>query len=171
MAQTADDIDHCCSRSLTAPGRSRRSSLPSREKGFESTTDGVVLSGERVPASTAKCCGNVAADAQTASTELRPQIKLRTNVDCIPAPTVNVAITTSAQTLSWPSLSRRMYSPRVDGQDGGSTSECSLEAFELQTSLWELVSQMCPTEELSEVRRILGHSLVEQACDLHDEVV
>jgi len=94
MAQTADDIDHCCSRSLTALGRSKRSSLPSREKGFESTTDGVVLSGERVPASTAKCCGNVAADAQTASTELRPPIKVRTNVDCIPAPTVNVAITT-----------------------------------------------------------------------------
>ena len=64
-----------------------------------------------------------------------------------------------------------MHSPRVDGLDGGSTSEGSLEAFELQTSLWELVSQMCPAKELSEVMRIMGHSLVEQACDLHDEVV
>ena len=62
-----------------------------------------------------------------------------------------------------------MSSSRVDGLEVD-TDNVTLEAFELQPPLWELVSQLCPEKEAGEVRRILGHSLVEQACDLYEEV-
>lgn len=35
---------------------------------------------------------------------------------------------------------------------------------------WELIVQHCPENEMEEVKRILGTSLIEQAGDLHDEV-
>lgn len=59
---------------------------------------------------------------------------------------------------------------RVDGLNVDTGREGTLEAFELQPPLWELISQLCPEKETGEVRRILGHSLVEQACDLYEEV-
>ena len=62
-----------------------------------------------------------------------------------------------------------MSSSRVDGLEVD-TDNVTLKAFELQIPLWELVSQLCPEKEAGEVRRILGHSLVEQACDLYEEV-
>lgn len=37
-------------------------------------------------------------------------------------------------------------------------------------STWELILEYCPENEVEEVKRILGTSLVEQAADLHDEV-
>ena len=63
-----------------------------------------------------------------------------------------------------------MSSSRVNGLDVDTGTEGTLEAFELQPPLWELVSQLCPEKETEEVTRILGHSLVEQACDLYEEV-
>ena len=47
---------------------------------------------------------------------------------------------------------------------------CNLEAFELQVSVWECLRELCPEKELGEVKRILGHSLVEQTKDLYEEV-
>lgn len=49
-------------------------------------------------------------------------------------------------------------------------SERTLEAFELTASVWSLVEEVCPEKETSEVKRIVGHSLVEQAKDLREEV-
>ena len=49
-------------------------------------------------------------------------------------------------------------------------SERSLKAFELPSSVWKLILSMCPSREVDEVRKVLGESLVEQACDLHEEV-
>jgi hypothetical protein len=37
-------------------------------------------------------------------------------------------------------------------------------------SIWELVLLHCPENEVEEVKRVLGFSLVEQAADLHCEV-
>lgn len=45
-----------------------------------------------------------------------------------------------------------------------------MEAFELQPSTWGLILQFCPESEAGEVKRLLGHSLVEQAGDLYEEV-
>ena len=42
--------------------------------------------------------------------------------------------------------------------------------FESFPSTWELVLDHCPENEVEEVKRILGTSLIEQAADLHDEV-
>ena len=36
--------------------------------------------------------------------------------------------------------------------------------------MWELILKYCPENEVEEVKRILGPSLVEQTIDLHDEV-
>lgn len=44
------------------------------------------------------------------------------------------------------------------------------EVFESLPSTWELILQHCPENEVEEVKRILGTSLVEQAVDLHEEV-
>lgn len=49
-------------------------------------------------------------------------------------------------------------------------SEGILKAFELQPSVWKLILSLCPSREVGEVRKVLGDSLVEQACDLHEEV-
>ena len=49
-------------------------------------------------------------------------------------------------------------------------SESSLKAFELPPSVWKLILSMCPAREVGEVRKVLGDSLVEQACDLREEV-
>lgn len=49
-------------------------------------------------------------------------------------------------------------------------SEGILKAFELQPSVWKLILSLCPAKEVGEVRKVLGDSLVEQACDLHEEV-
>ena len=49
-------------------------------------------------------------------------------------------------------------------------SDCSLKAFELPPSVWKLILSFCPDREASEVRKVLGESLIEQTCDLHEEV-
>ena len=49
-------------------------------------------------------------------------------------------------------------------------SESNLKAFELPPSVWELILSVCPAREVGEVRKALGESLVEQTCDLHEEV-
>ena len=49
-------------------------------------------------------------------------------------------------------------------------SEGDLKAFELQPSVWKLILSLCPAREVGEVRKVLGDALVEQACDLHEEV-
>ena len=49
-------------------------------------------------------------------------------------------------------------------------SEGILKAFELQPSVWKLILSLCPAREVEEVRKVLGDSLVEHACDLHEEV-
>lgn len=43
-------------------------------------------------------------------------------------------------------------------------------AFELQPSIWKLITQSCPSEEQEEVQRILGYAIVEQTRELYDEV-
>ena len=45
-----------------------------------------------------------------------------------------------------------------------------LAEFELSPSVWDLILRHCPEKEVSEVGRVLGHSLVEQARDLQQEV-
>ena len=47
---------------------------------------------------------------------------------------------------------------------------CSRNVFELKPSIWELITELCPEKEASEVKRLLGISLVEQSSDLYDEV-
>ena len=49
-------------------------------------------------------------------------------------------------------------------------SEVSIETFDLKPSLWKLITSVCPSNEADEIKRILGASLVEQACDLYEEV-
>jgi hypothetical protein len=49
-------------------------------------------------------------------------------------------------------------------------SEGILKAFELQPSVWKLILSLCPAREAEEVRKVLGDSLVEHVCDLHEEV-
>ena len=49
-------------------------------------------------------------------------------------------------------------------------SEGILKGFELQPSVWKLILSLCPAREVGEVRKVLGDSLVEQACDLYEEV-
>ena len=44
------------------------------------------------------------------------------------------------------------------------------EPFELQPSMLDLVTELCPEHEAEEIWRVVGHSLVEQARDLLDEV-
>ncbi len=46
----------------------------------------------------------------------------------------------------------------------------SEQLFEASSSVWELILQHCPENEVEEIKRILGTSLIEQAIDLHDEV-
>lgn len=50
-------------------------------------------------------------------------------------------------------------------------SDCQLKAFELSPSVWKLMLTICPPREVDEVKKVLGESLVEQACDLHEEVL
>ena len=49
-------------------------------------------------------------------------------------------------------------------------AECRLKTFELSPSVWKLILSICPAREVGEVRKVLGDSLVEQACDLYEEV-
>lgn len=42
--------------------------------------------------------------------------------------------------------------------------------FQPGVSTWELIIKNCLENEVEEVKRILGTSLVEQAIDLHEEV-
>lgn len=51
-----------------------------------------------------------------------------------------------------------------------SPPDCDLTEFELSPSVWDLILSYCPEKEASEVGRILGRSLVEQARDLQQEV-
>ena len=36
--------------------------------------------------------------------------------------------------------------------------------------MWKLILSICPAREVGEVRKVMGDSLVEQACDLYEEV-
>ena len=47
----------------------------------------------------------------------------------------------------------------------------SREAFELSQTTWDIIQDNCPEREASEVKRVLGQSLVEEACDLYAEVL
>lgn len=49
-------------------------------------------------------------------------------------------------------------------------AECRLKTFELSPSVWKLILSICPAREVGEVRKVMGDSLVEQACDLFEEV-
>ena len=44
------------------------------------------------------------------------------------------------------------------------------EPFELQPSIIDAVSKLCPENEADEIWRVVGHSLIEQAKDLLEEV-
>lgn len=46
----------------------------------------------------------------------------------------------------------------------------NFEPFELQPSIIDTVVDMCPEHEAEEIWRVIGHSLVEQARDLLEEV-
>lgn len=46
----------------------------------------------------------------------------------------------------------------------------SYEPFVLQPSIIDAVTELCPEHEAEEIWRIVGHSLVEQARDLLEEV-
>lgn len=48
--------------------------------------------------------------------------------------------------------------------------EQAVEAFELCLSVWNLILSYCPEKEVGEVKRLLGTSLIEQTCDLREEV-
>lgn len=37
-------------------------------------------------------------------------------------------------------------------------------------SLWDTVTAQCSLTELSEIKRVIGESLIEQTCELHTEV-
>ena len=45
-----------------------------------------------------------------------------------------------------------------------------VQQFYPQVPTWELIVKNCLENEVEEVKRILGTSLVEQAIDLHEEV-
>ena len=49
-------------------------------------------------------------------------------------------------------------------------SSVASEAFELPPSVWELIKNLCPEKESNELKRMLGQSLIEEACDLLTEV-
>lgn len=51
----------------------------------------------------------------------------------------------------------------------GSMSKGSSVAFELPPSVWELIKNLCPEKESNELKRMLGQSLIEEACDLLTE--
>ena len=59
-------------------------------------------------------------------------------------------------------------------ESGGRTDEegvdVNYEPFELQPSVLEVVARLCPQHEAEEIWRVVGHSLVEQARDLLEEV-
>lgn len=38
-------------------------------------------------------------------------------------------------------------------------------------SLWDTVTAQCSLTELSEIKRIIGESLIEQTCELHTEAI
>lgn len=54
--------------------------------------------------------------------------------------------------------------------DSGRTSSVMSELFELPATTWTVIQSCCPEKEANEVKRVIGHSLVEEACDLHTEV-
>lgn len=51
------------------------------------------------------------------------------------------------------------------------SSSALSEAFELPPSIWEVIQNCCPANEASEVKRVIGQSLIEEACDLYSEVI
>lgn len=64
-----------------------------------------------------------------------------------------------------------MYAPLSTRSPEARDDSCEdLETFELTPSVWKLVQQSCPEEEASEVKRIIGVSLIEESCDLYAEV-
>jgi len=57
-----------------------------------------------------------------------------------------------------------------DAESGGEIAGESVEPFELQPSIIDVVAKLCPKNEADEIWRVVGHSLVEQAKDLLEEV-
>lgn len=51
------------------------------------------------------------------------------------------------------------------------SSSALSEAFELPPSIWEVIQSCCPANEASEIKRVIGQSLIEEACDLYSEVI
>ena len=54
-----------------------------------------------------------------------------------------------------------------EGEEG---VDMYFEPFELQPSIIDVVADMCPEREAEEIWLVVGHSLVEQARDLLEEV-
>ena len=47
----------------------------------------------------------------------------------------------------------------------------SLEAFEPRQSIWELIQGQAIEEERSDIKKLIGSSLIEETVDLHKEVI
>ena len=54
--------------------------------------------------------------------------------------------------------------------DGSRCSSVTSETFELPATTWTVIQSCCPQREANEVKRVVGDSLIEEACDLHTEV-
>lgn len=54
--------------------------------------------------------------------------------------------------------------------DSSRCSSVNSDAFELPASTWMVIQSCCPQKEANEVKRAVGQSLIEEACDLHTEV-
>lgn len=57
-----------------------------------------------------------------------------------------------------------------DTESGGVFAGGCLQPFVLQPSIIDVVAKLCPENEADEIWRVVGHSLVEQAKDLLEEV-
>lgn len=57
-----------------------------------------------------------------------------------------------------------------EGQADEEGVDISFEPFELRPSVVDLVAKLCPEHEAEEIWRVVGHSHVEQAQDLLEEV-
>ncbi|XP_003385160.1 PREDICTED: uncharacterized protein LOC100636571 isoform X2 [Amphimedon queenslandica] len=53
--------------------------------------------------------------------------------------------------------------------DNSRCSSVNSDAFELPASTWMVIQSCCPQKEANEVKRAIGQSLIEEACDLHTE--
>ena len=62
------------------------------------------------------------------------------------------------------------HSGRGRREEGEARVHVNFEPFELQPSIIDVVSNLCPEHEAEEIWHVVGYSLVEQARDLLKEV-